>query len=89
MTFFRRKLSGSRIGALLLVTQAFLARSYAAPAGGGLPWEKPMTLIATSLTGPVAWLPLALAYLRADLQALLPVQARLAPRRRLLSLRSV
>src|ERR1035441_1129863 len=55
MTFFRRKLSGSRIGALLLVTQAFLARSYAAPAGGGLPWEKPMTLIATSLTGPVAY----------------------------------
>ena len=27
----------------------------AAPAGGGLPWEKPMTLIATSLTGPVAY----------------------------------
>src|ERR1035438_8360553 len=36
MTFFRRKLSGSRIGALLLVTQAFLARSYAAPAGGAI-----------------------------------------------------
>ena len=57
MTFFRRKLSGSRIGALLLVTQAFVARSYAAAAGAGagLPWEKPMTLIATSLTGPVAY----------------------------------
>jgi type IV secretory pathway VirB2 component (pilin) len=55
MTFFRRKLSGSRIGALLLLTQAFLARSYAAGAGAGLPWEKPMTLIATSLTGPVAY----------------------------------
>src|ERR1017187_9330862 len=55
MTFFRRELSGSRIGALLLVTQAFVARSYAAPAGGGLPWEKPMTLIATSLTGPAAY----------------------------------
>ena len=26
----------------------------AAPAGGGLPWEAPMTAIATSLTGPVA-----------------------------------
>ena len=54
MTFFRSKFSGSRIGALLLAMQAFLTRSYAAPAGGGLPWEKPMTLIATSLTGPVA-----------------------------------
>jgi len=29
--------------------------AYAAPAGGGLPWERPMTLIATSLTGPVAY----------------------------------
>ena len=55
MTFFRRKLPGSRIGALLLAMQAFLARSHAAPAGAGLPWEKPMTLIATSLTGPVAY----------------------------------
>src|ERR1700727_2609263 len=27
----------------------------AAPAGGGLPWEAPMTAIATSLTGPVAY----------------------------------
>ena len=55
MTFSRRKFSGSRIGALLLAMQAFLARAYAAPAGGGLPWEKPMTAIATSLTGPVAY----------------------------------
>ena len=55
MTFIRRKFSGSRIGALLLAMQAFLARSYAAPAGSGLPWERPMTLIATSLTGPVAY----------------------------------
>ena len=55
MTLFRRKFSGSRIGTLLLAMQAFLARAYAAPAGGGLPWERPMTLIATSLTGPVAY----------------------------------
>jgi type IV secretion system protein VirB2 len=55
MTFLRRKLSGFRIGALLFILQAFLVRCYAAPAGGGLPWEKPMTLIATSLTGPVAY----------------------------------
>ena len=27
----------------------------AAPVGGGLPWEAPMTAIATSLTGPVAY----------------------------------
>ena len=55
MTFLRRTFSGSRIGFLLLATQVFLARSDAAPAGGGLPWEKPMTLIATSLTGPVTY----------------------------------
>ena len=55
MTFFGRKVSGSRTGALLLAMQTFLARTYAAPAGSGLPWEKPMTLIATSLTGPVAY----------------------------------
>jgi type IV secretory pathway VirB2 component (pilin) len=55
MTDFRRKFCGSRIGALLLATQVFLTRLHAAPAGGGLPWEKPMTLIATSLTGPVAY----------------------------------
>jgi type IV secretion system protein VirB2 len=55
MTFLKHKFSGSRIGALLLAAQAFLVRSYAAPVGGGLPWEKPMTLIATSLTGPVAY----------------------------------
>ena len=36
--------------ALMLATQA-----WGAPAGGGLPWEAPMTAIATSLTGPVAY----------------------------------
>ena len=28
---------------------------HAATAGGGLPWEKPMQLIANSITGPVAY----------------------------------
>src|ERR1700722_7740578 len=55
MTFFRRKFSGSRMGALLLAMHAFLTRSSDAPPGGGLPWERPMMLIATSLTGPVAY----------------------------------
>ncbi len=55
MTFFRCRFPGFRAGALLLAIQALAIRSYAAPAGGGLPWEKPMTLIATSLTGPVAY----------------------------------
>lgn len=54
MTFLNR-FPGSRAGALLLLIQALATRTYAAPAGGGLPWEKPMTLIATSLTGPVAY----------------------------------
>lgn len=55
MTFLRRRISGFRVGALLLAIQAFAVRTFAAPAGGGLPWEQPMTLIATSLTGPVAY----------------------------------
>ena len=51
----KRKIRGSRLGALLLALQTLAVRSFAAPAGSGLPWEKPMTLIATSLTGPVAY----------------------------------
>jgi type IV secretory pathway VirB2 component (pilin) len=42
----------------LLFTAAALTltmRAFAAPTGGGLPWEAPMTAIATSLTGPVAY----------------------------------
>ncbi len=42
----------------LLLTAAALAiaaQASAAPAGGGLPWEAPMTAIAASLTGPVAY----------------------------------
>jgi type IV secretory pathway VirB2 component (pilin) len=42
---------GLRAGAVGLFIQAL----YAAPAAGGLPWEKPMALIATSITGPVAY----------------------------------
>jgi type IV secretion system protein TrbC len=33
----------------------FVIQASAAPAGGGLPWEAPMTAIAASLTGPVAY----------------------------------
>jgi type IV secretory pathway VirB2 component (pilin) len=44
-----------RFSALVLAAWAgSSARMYAA-AGGNLPWEKPMTTIATSLTGPVAY----------------------------------
>jgi type IV secretion system protein VirB2 len=39
---------------LLLMAYAFSLHANAAPAGA-LPWEKPMTAIATSLTGPVAY----------------------------------
>jgi type IV secretory pathway VirB2 component (pilin) len=37
------------------VALAFAIQAPAAPAGGGLPWEAPMTAIAASLTGPVAY----------------------------------
>ncbi len=37
------------------VALACAVRASAAPAGSGLPWEAPMTAIATSLTGPVAY----------------------------------
>jgi type IV secretion system protein VirB2 len=45
---------GSRLGTLLAFALAFSSRARAA-AGGNLPWEAPMTAIATSLTGPVAY----------------------------------
>lgn len=44
----------SRLLTLITFALAFGVRANAA-AGGGLPWEAPMTAIATSLTGPVAY----------------------------------
>ncbi len=43
-----------RAALLLLLAYAFAVHANAAPAGA-LPWERPMTAIATSLTGPVAY----------------------------------
>ena len=43
-----------RAALLLLLAYAFAVHASAAPAGA-LPWERPMTAIATSLTGPVAY----------------------------------
>ena len=43
-----------RASALLALAYAFAIRANAA-AAGTLPWERPMTAIATSLTGPVAY----------------------------------
>jgi type IV secretion system protein VirB2 len=43
-----------RVGALSALAWAFAIKANAATAGT-LPWEKPMTAIATSLTGPVAY----------------------------------
>ena len=54
MNLIRRWNLGSRLGALFILAAAFSLRLQAA-AAGGLPWEKPMTAIATSLTGPVAY----------------------------------
>jgi type IV secretion system protein TrbC len=45
---------GMRASALLALAYAFATRANAA-AAGTLPWERPMTAIATSLTGPVAY----------------------------------
>ena len=45
---------GMRTAMLLAMACAFAVRAHAA-AAGTLPWERPMTAIATSLTGPVAY----------------------------------
>jgi type IV secretion system protein VirB2 len=45
---------GSRLGTLFTLALGLSMRAHAA-AGGNLPWEAPMTAIATSLTGPVAY----------------------------------
>ena len=56
MNLIRKSSSSLRykLAPLIALTWAFSIRAYAA-AGGSLPWEKPMTAIATSLTGPVAY----------------------------------
>ena len=48
------RLTNQKLGALLLLAAAFPRGAFAASAGT-LPWEAPMTAIATSLTGPVAY----------------------------------
>ena len=50
----RRSILGPRLGAFIVLASTFSLRMQAA-AASGLPWEKPMTAIATSLTGPVAY----------------------------------
>jgi type IV secretory pathway VirB2 component (pilin) len=50
----RRSVLGPRLGAFIGLAATFSLRMQAA-AASGLPWEKPMTAIATSLTGPVAY----------------------------------
>jgi type IV secretory pathway TrbD component/type IV secretory pathway VirB2 component (pilin) len=54
MNIVRRSTLGPKLGALIALAVAFSLRMQAA-AAGNLPWEKPMTAIATSLTGPVAY----------------------------------
>lgn len=56
MYFVRKPAAGltARIAILLSLACTFNIRVYAA-AAGALPWERPMQLIATSLTGPVAY----------------------------------
>src|ERR1039457_3626240 len=54
MNIIRGSDLGRRLAALMTLAGAFSLRLQAA-AAGGLPWEKPMTAIATSLTGPVAY----------------------------------
>ena len=40
---------------LVLLSMMTTASAYAANAGGGLPWEGPLTTIVNSITGPVAF----------------------------------
>lgn len=57
MTLIRKSKSsslGSRLSTLTALALSFSLHAHAA-AAGGLPWERPMTAIATSLTGPVAY----------------------------------
>src|SRR6202451_3630748 len=54
MNMVRRTTFGPSLGVLTALAVVFSLRMQAAPAGG-LPWERPMTAIATSLTGPVAY----------------------------------
>jgi type IV secretion system protein VirB2 len=44
----------NKLSAMFAIAMALGIRAHAA-AAGNLPWEKPMQLIATSLTGPVAY----------------------------------
>ena len=54
MNIIRRSSVSPKVGLLFAFALAFSFQLQAA-AAGGLPWEKPMTAIATSLTGPVAY----------------------------------
>ena len=54
MNIIRKSTFGPRVLGLIALAAAFSLRMQAA-AAGNLPWEKPMTAIATSLTGPVAY----------------------------------
>ena len=54
MNIVYRSTLSPRLGALVALAVALSLRLQAA-AAGGLPWERPMTAIATSLTGPVAY----------------------------------
>jgi type IV secretion system protein TrbC len=54
MNIIRKTTIWPRMFGLVLLAAAFNFRLQAA-AAGNLPWEKPMTAIATSLTGPVAY----------------------------------
>src|ERR1700685_65610 len=54
MNMVRRTTFGPSLGVLTALAVVFSLRMQAA-AAGGVPWEAPMTAIATSLTGPVAY----------------------------------
>jgi type IV secretory pathway VirB2 component (pilin) len=44
----------SKVKTLLIVLAAAIPAGAVGIGGGGLPWERPLQLIATSVTGPVA-----------------------------------
>jgi type IV secretory pathway VirB2 component (pilin) len=55
LRFCWTRMNLSRVLMFTAAVLAFAIHASAAPVGGGLPWEAPMTAIATSLTGPVAY----------------------------------
>ena len=65
MTAFSKTIRAAKSAAL--ATVATLASAPAWAAGGGMPWEAPLSQVATSITGPVAGSIIAIAIVASGL----------------------